>query len=98
MSADRDAADRFARSLVDDHGRAADEAARLLVTGGPHEVAERFAEYSQAGVERLVAAPTGGDWMRHCELIAEAQALLESRISGAAAAVGSISRDPTDKE
>lgn len=57
-----------------------EEAATVPITGGPEDVAERFAAYAAAyaaaGAERLVISLDGEEWMRQCELIAEARALL----------------------
>ncbi len=82
---DPSARDAFARSLVEDHGRAAEEAAQILMTGSPQAVAERFAAYADAGAERIVLAPIGARWMHHCELIAEARAALHPGEPGASA-------------
>jgi alkanesulfonate monooxygenase SsuD/methylene tetrahydromethanopterin reductase-like flavin-dependent oxidoreductase (luciferase family) len=72
----RSARDTLVRSLVDDHGLPPEAAALVPITGSPEEVAEHFAAYAAAGAERLVISPDGGEWMRQCELIAEAHALL----------------------
>lgn len=49
----------------------------VLMAGSPQAVAERFAAYAQAGVERLVVAPTGGRWLS-LRRIAEAIAALDA--------------------
>lgn len=64
------------RSLVDLHGMPSEEVAMIPVTGTPEQVAERFAAYAEAGAERLVLALDGEEWMRQCELIAQAHARL----------------------
>lgn len=70
------ALDALLHSLVDVQGMPSEEAAMIPVTGTPEQVAERFAAYAAAGAERLVLALDGGKWMRQCELIAQAHALL----------------------
>ncbi|MQA84556.1 MAG: hypothetical protein GEV03_08025 [Streptosporangiales bacterium] len=70
------ARDALVRSLVDEHGMSHEEATTIPIAGRPGEVAERFAAYAAAGAERLVLGLDGGDWMRQCELIAEARAML----------------------
>jgi hypothetical protein len=52
-------------------------AATVPITGRPAEAAERFAEYAAVGAEHLVLGIVGQDWLRQCELIAEARALLD---------------------
>ena len=65
------------RSLIDDHGLTAEAAAAIPMTArDPAELAERFTAYAEAGAERVVVSPEGGPWMRQCELIAQASALL----------------------
>jgi alkanesulfonate monooxygenase SsuD/methylene tetrahydromethanopterin reductase-like flavin-dependent oxidoreductase (luciferase family) len=72
----------FVRSLVHDHGIAPEQAATIPITGSPAEVAERFAAYALAGVERLVLSLYGREWMRQCELLAKADALLSNLSAG----------------
>lgn len=74
----RSARDAFVRSLVHDHGMAPEQAATIPITGSAEKVAERFAAYAAAGVERLVLSLDGGKWMRQCELLAEAHTLSET--------------------
>jgi hypothetical protein len=57
-------------------GMPADQVPSVLTLGGPAEVAARFAEYGEAGAERVVVTVAAGDWMRQAELLAEAAALL----------------------
>jgi alkanesulfonate monooxygenase SsuD/methylene tetrahydromethanopterin reductase-like flavin-dependent oxidoreductase (luciferase family) len=71
--------DGLVRVLTDPDGvfaMPADAVARTLTLGGPAEVAERIAEYSEVGAERVVVTVAAGDWMRQAELLAEASALL----------------------
>jgi alkanesulfonate monooxygenase SsuD/methylene tetrahydromethanopterin reductase-like flavin-dependent oxidoreductase (luciferase family) len=53
----------------------AEEAARIPITGGPAEAAERLAGYHAAGAGHLVVGFAGGDWRRQCDLFAEAAGL-----------------------
>jgi alkanesulfonate monooxygenase SsuD/methylene tetrahydromethanopterin reductase-like flavin-dependent oxidoreductase (luciferase family) len=66
----------FQRGLVDSYGLSPDEAAQVPITGTPERAAERLAAYAEAGVDHFDLAVTGGDWLRQCELIAEARAAL----------------------
>lgn len=75
-TAARSARDAFVRGLVANHGMTPEAAAAIPIIGSPEEVAERFAAYAAAGVERLVLGLDCEAWMRQCELIAEAHALL----------------------
>ncbi len=43
-------------SRIENHGLPDEEAAQILITGSPAEIAERFVAYSNAGVQRLVLA------------------------------------------
>lgn len=72
----RSARESLVRDLIDGPGMSPEAAAVIPVTGSPEQAAERFAAYAAAGADRLVIAPTGGDWMRRSELVAEAQTLL----------------------
>jgi alkanesulfonate monooxygenase SsuD/methylene tetrahydromethanopterin reductase-like flavin-dependent oxidoreductase (luciferase family) len=67
---------RLVRSLVEDHGMSPTDAARIPITGSPGHVAERLSAYAEAGAEHISLALGGGQWMRQCELLAEARALL----------------------
>ncbi|MGH8933548.1 MAG: hypothetical protein ACRDZO_23660 [Egibacteraceae bacterium] len=75
----RSARDAFVRGLTDEHGLPPQEAATIPITGRPREAAERLAAYAAAGAERLVIGLDGEGWLRQCELIAEAHALLSGR-------------------
>jgi alkanesulfonate monooxygenase SsuD/methylene tetrahydromethanopterin reductase-like flavin-dependent oxidoreductase (luciferase family) len=57
-------------------GMPAEAVPQLLVQGSPAEVADRFAAYAAAGVDRIVVSLAGGDWHRQAELVADAVALL----------------------
>jgi alkanesulfonate monooxygenase SsuD/methylene tetrahydromethanopterin reductase-like flavin-dependent oxidoreductase (luciferase family) len=72
----RSARDALVRDLMDGPGMSPEQAAMIVVTGSPKQAAERFAAYAAAGADRLVIAPTGRDWMRRCDLVAEANAML----------------------
>ena len=48
----------------------------MPITGSPQQVAERLAEYAEAGARHVVLGTSSGDWRRQWELIAEARALL----------------------
>lgn len=51
-----------------------------MVTTSPAEAAERFAAYAEAGADSISISPgigsVGEEWMRQCELVAEARAML----------------------
>jgi len=53
------------------HGLSNAEARRRLVFGEPARAAESFAEFAEAGVDRIVAYPFAGDRFRQSELLAE---------------------------
>ncbi|MEU8798253.1 LLM class flavin-dependent oxidoreductase [Spirillospora sp. NPDC048819] len=63
----------FVRSLVDVHGMPSEEAESVAVTGGPAQVAERLAEYAEAGADAVEFGLDGGEWRRQAELLAEAR-------------------------
>jgi alkanesulfonate monooxygenase SsuD/methylene tetrahydromethanopterin reductase-like flavin-dependent oxidoreductase (luciferase family) len=68
-------ADGLLHRLTDPNGQfgmPAEAVPQLLVQGSPAEVAERFAGYAEAGVDRIVVSLAGGDWHRQAELVAEA--------------------------
>ena len=67
----------FATALIRGYGVPPERAANMAITGSPARVAERFAEYAEAGADHLVLGVVGDDWRRQCELIAEARALLD---------------------
>jgi alkanesulfonate monooxygenase SsuD/methylene tetrahydromethanopterin reductase-like flavin-dependent oxidoreductase (luciferase family) len=52
-----------------------EDARRVVVAGGPEEVAERLAEYVSAGAEKFAFA-SSGDWHRTCDLLARVRELL----------------------
>jgi alkanesulfonate monooxygenase SsuD/methylene tetrahydromethanopterin reductase-like flavin-dependent oxidoreductase (luciferase family) len=66
----------FVRSLPGDHGISPEDA-MATVLDGPAEAAERFAAYAEAGADAVSVAPgtgiSGTEWMRRCELVAEAR-------------------------
>jgi len=64
------------RGLHEGYGLPLDEARRVPITGSPQQVAERLAEYAEAGARHVVLGTASGDWRRQWELIAEARALL----------------------
>lgn len=71
--------DGLVRALTDPDGvfgMPADQVPGVLTLGGPAEIAARFAEYGEAGADRVVVTLAAGDWMRQAELLAEAAALL----------------------
>ena len=65
----------MARNLVQAYGKDPEQAERLPITGGPAEVADRFAEYQSAGAGHVVIGLAGDGWRRQCEVLAEARAL-----------------------
>lgn len=74
----RSAHRELVRSLIDDHGVSPEDAEEIPMTArDPAELADRFTAYADAGAERVVISPEGGPWMRQCELVAEANALLQ---------------------
>jgi alkanesulfonate monooxygenase SsuD/methylene tetrahydromethanopterin reductase-like flavin-dependent oxidoreductase (luciferase family) len=68
--------DTFVRGLIDAHRIPPDEAARIPLYGSLGGVAERLAGYAEAGADGVALALDGEDWMRQCELVAEARASL----------------------
>ncbi|WP_419999294.1 LLM class flavin-dependent oxidoreductase [Streptomyces boninensis] len=76
LSGDTAARDSFVRTLVDTHGMAAEQAARVPVTGSPAEAAEHLAAYAAAGAERAVLSFDGSDWLKQSEQLARARDLL----------------------
>jgi alkanesulfonate monooxygenase SsuD/methylene tetrahydromethanopterin reductase-like flavin-dependent oxidoreductase (luciferase family) len=69
--------DQFVAAVTNGYGIPADQAAEVPIVGSPHQAAERFAEFAEAGVHHLVLGIVAGDWLRQCELIAQAMALLD---------------------
>jgi hypothetical protein len=51
-----------------------------MVIASPTEAAELFAAYAAAGADSISVSPgigsAGANWMRQCELVAEAQRML----------------------
>jgi alkanesulfonate monooxygenase SsuD/methylene tetrahydromethanopterin reductase-like flavin-dependent oxidoreductase (luciferase family) len=75
--AERRAYEELVRSLVEDHGLPAGEAAEVpMAARDPAELAARLSRYAELGIEGVNVAPEGGDWRRQAELIAEAAAQL----------------------
>lgn len=73
----RTAYDALVRSLVKDHGMTPEKAARApMVARSPEELAELFAAYREAGVDRVSAAADNVDWLTQARFVAEARALL----------------------
>ncbi|OZM70556.1 N5,N10-methylene tetrahydromethanopterin reductase [Amycolatopsis antarctica] len=68
--------DAFVHDLVRTHGMPRSVAERVPVTGGPSEIADRIAEYAEAGADRIGFALDGPDWFRQCEVLARAGQLL----------------------
>jgi alkanesulfonate monooxygenase SsuD/methylene tetrahydromethanopterin reductase-like flavin-dependent oxidoreductase (luciferase family) len=69
----------FVRGLPRGHGISPEEAAEMVVAS-PAEAADRIAAYAEAGADAVAFSPTdiGGEaWLRHCDLAAEARALLD---------------------
>ncbi len=66
----------FVRQIVDLHGLPEAEAERALMPGaGPSAIADHFAAYAAAGADRISVGPhaeTEDEFLRHCDLIAEA--------------------------
>jgi alkanesulfonate monooxygenase SsuD/methylene tetrahydromethanopterin reductase-like flavin-dependent oxidoreductase (luciferase family) len=58
------------------YGMPAEAVPDMVVTGGPHAVAERIAEVSAIGATRVVLSLVAGSWDRQAELLAEAAALV----------------------
>ncbi|WP_344091935.1 LLM class flavin-dependent oxidoreductase, partial [Nocardiopsis composta] len=69
------ARDALVRSLVDEHGMDPADAAEAPMAGSPKQVAERLAEYREAGATGVAVSLDGDDWPRLAELFAEALAL-----------------------
>lgn len=73
----------FVRGLPGDHGISPEEA-MATVTASPEEAAEQFAAYAGAGAgagaDSISISPgigsVGQEWMRQCELVAHARAML----------------------
>ncbi|GAB3936121.1 hypothetical protein GCM10029976_047420 [Kribbella albertanoniae] len=60
-------------SIRANYGRAA---VGVPITGGPRQVADRLAEFHQAGAHHLVMGFADGDWRTQCDLLADATATL----------------------
>ncbi|MET0135506.1 MAG: LLM class flavin-dependent oxidoreductase [Kibdelosporangium sp.] len=54
----------------------ADRAARILLGGAPTQIAERLAEFTDAGASHITVATSGPNWQIQAELLAEAKRLL----------------------
>lgn len=76
----RVAHENLVRNLVEVHGLNRKEAEKVPMYGGsPQAIAEQFAAFAEAGATRVVTSPDASEereWMRQCELLADAQALL----------------------
>src|SRR5690606_28659177 len=64
------ARDALVRSLVDEHGMDPADAAEAPMAGSPKQVAERLAEYREAGATGVAVSLDGDDWPRLAELFA----------------------------
>lgn len=68
------------RNLVEVHGLNREKAEKVPMYGGrPGAIAEQLAAFAEAGATRVVTSPDASEereWMRQCELLADAQALL----------------------
>jgi alkanesulfonate monooxygenase SsuD/methylene tetrahydromethanopterin reductase-like flavin-dependent oxidoreductase (luciferase family) len=69
----------FVGGLPGEHGISPEEAMATVIAS-PAEAAERFAAYAAAGATSISISPgigsVGKQWMRQCELVAEARAML----------------------
>lgn len=73
----RAAYESLVHTLVDVHGMAPETAAQTPMTArNPHELAEVFAAYQEAGADRVVVGSDDGDWEARLEFMAEARELL----------------------
>jgi hypothetical protein len=79
VRAAREARASFVRSLPGNHGISPEEAMAMVIAR-PAEAAELFAAYAAAGADSISVSPgigaAGADWMRQCELVAEARTML----------------------
>ncbi|MUL40177.1 LLM class flavin-dependent oxidoreductase [Streptomonospora sp. PA3] len=68
----------FVDNVVRMQGIPREEAARLPVTGGPAEVAERIASYADAGAGAATLSLDGGSWAEQAETLADAASRLRA--------------------
>ncbi|MBX9387473.1 LLM class flavin-dependent oxidoreductase [Streptomonospora nanhaiensis] len=78
LSDDPAAVEGFVRTLVEAHGMSEERAARLPVTGGPEQVAERLAAYAEAGAQGVGLSLDGARWEHQAETLARARALVST--------------------
>ena len=76
LGGDKSMVDEYAARLAGTYGIAPEQAVKLPITGSARQVADRFAEFAEAGVRHLVLGVVGGEWKQTCDRIAEAKALL----------------------
>ncbi|MFI5898420.1 LLM class flavin-dependent oxidoreductase [Actinoplanes sp. NPDC051513] len=79
VRAARPARESFVRSLPGNHGISPEEATAMVIAS-PAEAAELFAAYAEAGADSISVSPgigtAGANWMRRCELVAEAHRMM----------------------
>lgn len=71
-----DARDSFVRAVIDGYGVSAEQAKAVPITGTITRVADRLAEYADAGVDHLVIGLVGDSWQTQCDSLAQARATL----------------------
>ncbi|GII96433.1 LLM class flavin-dependent oxidoreductase [Sinosporangium siamense] len=76
LTDDRAAVESITRTLVDVHGMSPEEAAAVLVVGGPPQVAEHLHAYAEAGATTVGLSLDGENWPHQTETLAEARSLL----------------------
>ncbi|MDA3649200.1 LLM class flavin-dependent oxidoreductase [Saccharopolyspora indica] len=75
-AASRSERDAMLRDLGGFFGMTPEQLVDVVITGGPRQVAERLAEYAEAGVAELGFGIDAHDYHRQVEMIAEARSLL----------------------
>lgn len=73
----RSARDTFVGRLADMFGMTGEDAERIPLSGTPRQLAESLHAYAEAGADSVNLAIDGPNWMRQCETVAEARALLD---------------------
>ncbi|MCE7003338.1 hypothetical protein LWC34_10940 [Kibdelosporangium philippinense] len=62
----------IAMSISQAYGMPIERATTIPITGCRERVAERLAAYEAAGAQHMVFGISGGDWLKQCELLADA--------------------------
>jgi alkanesulfonate monooxygenase SsuD/methylene tetrahydromethanopterin reductase-like flavin-dependent oxidoreductase (luciferase family) len=76
LSGDSSARADLIRSLVVDHGMSREDAESIPITGDAAQVAEQLSAFAAAGADSMTLALDGEGWLRQCEVLAEARALV----------------------